>query len=1033
MRVLLDLQDVPRAVDELTSGFSNLKKEAAGAGSSLNQVETSAKKAAQGGDTLRQSFTTFTAAQRELDNLRDRVERGVSSLEDLADVEREIDQAMRAGTLAEAEQTKMLAALDAQEKKLVATHEREEKALQALVRAYDPTSAALKKLIADEARLTAARDAGRISQDQYTRAMGGLNSQRTQWESARKTLFDLGQQSAATTRSLATVGTSLARGDLSGAGNALLTLTSRGAAGLGAFGLAAGTAAAGLGVLVAGIIKGEIEFTKIDAALEASGHAAGLSAAGFLAAGREIDRATGTIGKSREALLLLVQTGEAGGPIMEDLGRAAVAMAELTGRSVADVTRDVARVLKDPAKAAAELNAQYHFLTAAEYERIAALQAQGREQEAAAVLAQRLADVQVQRLDEVRERAGYVERAWHDVKTAVLGAWQAVKDLGVDDAGAELAKVTAQIKVLQALGNRSLPTDDQFSNSAQRQAELGRLLTQQAELQARLNQENVEAQDKAKAAEREAAQIEAQQWLKEDAARDRAIAKATALQELEVQIAKMRGLGIKSLETAAGSIDIDDYERRRKAEIDRKFADPVAAKADNAYQQKKLELTTGLAKAQQDLTNAQKGEAASTDQATVALNAWLEANKNAKDLTRARIEELKALAGAIDESNARRQAIADDKQLQSLHAQVLRAQGEEQAALQLEFEQRYGEFLRRLQGQAAIVGDQLVRELFSAEKAAAELNKIQRQYQHFTQELTREEQRLQVARNAGLISPLEFQRKMLELRQREIAQLQVVIPQLEAVAAVLTNPEDQAQQLARVDELRNHLFDLQTQAREVDIALRNAFEGNAADGLAGLITGTKSLREAAVGFLQGMANAMAQYVAQLIAAIAYQKILAAAKVVNNVLSANAGDTSTAGPRTIGPYATGGYTGPGGKYEPAGIVHRNEYVQPSERMNEPGAIAFMDQFRARGMRAIADWRGYAGGGLVAGPQYSGAADLVAGSGVSIPAAEVKNAFRFVNLFDVEDIARRVAATSHFEESVLNKIETNSRRVREAVTV
>lgn len=69
------------------------------------------------------------------------------------------------------------------------------------------------------------------------------------------------------------------------------------------------------------------------------------------------------------------------------------------------------------------------------------------------------------------------------------------------------------------------------------------------------------------------------------------------------------------------------------------------------------------------------------------------------------------------------------------------------------------------------------------------------------------------------------------------------------------------------------------------------------------------------------------------------------------------------------FASGGWTGAGGKYDPAGIVHRGEYVQPQEVMRQPGALAFMEDFRMRGMAALNYWRthlaGYAQGGLVAG--------------------------------------------------------------------
>ncbi len=48
---------------------------------------------------------------------------------------------------------------------------------------------------------------------------------------------------------------------------------------------------------------------------------------------------------------------------------------------------------------------------------------------------------------------------------------------------------------------------------------------------------------------------------------------------------------------------------------------------------------------------------------------------------------------------------------------------------------------------------------------------------------------------------------------------------------------------------------------------------------------------------------------------------------------------------------GGYTGDGAKMQPAGIVHAGEYVQPQERVREPGALRFMERFREVGMQAV----------------------------------------------------------------------------------
>jgi hypothetical protein len=71
-----------------------------------------------------------------------------------------------------------------------------------------------------------------------------------------------------------------------------------------------------------------------------------------------------------------------------------------------------------------------------------------------------------------------------------------------------------------------------------------------------------------------------------------------------------------------------------------------------------------------------------------------------------------------------------------------------------------------------------------------------------------------------------------------------------------------------------------------------------------------------------------------------------------------------------PFAGGGYTGPGGVFEPAGVVHRGEYVQPAHVVRQPGVLAFMEMLRRVGgdlRRVFASFGvvppGFALGGLV----------------------------------------------------------------------
>lgn len=59
-------------------------------------------------------------------------------------------------------------------------------------------------------------------------------------------------------------------------------------------------------------------------------------------------------------------------------------------------------------------------------------------------------------------------------------------------------------------------------------------------------------------------------------------------------------------------------------------------------------------------------------------------------------------------------------------------------------------------------------------------------------------------------------------------------------------------------------------------------------------------------------------------------------------------------------AHGGWTGPGGKHEGAGLVHKDEYVVQKKVTSQPGAKRFLDMFNAKGMDAL---RGYDVGGSV----------------------------------------------------------------------
>jgi hypothetical protein len=149
----------------------------------------------------------------------------------------------------------------------------------------------------------------------------------------------------------------------------------------------------------------------------------------------------------------------------------------------------------------------------------------------------------------------------------------------------------------------------------------------------------------------------------------------------------------------------------------------------------------------------------------------------------------------------------------------------------------------------------------------------------------------------------------------------------------------------------------------------------------------------AIGNLAGMLSTMAKEgSAAQIAMLAVEKATAIASIIINTLAANAKAKATMGPvagtiwsiansvtaaasiaKIVGTtitdfkdkknndkpgFSTGGYTAPGDKYAPAGIVHAGEYVIPQEGVNNPGVrniIDIMEMARRSGSLARLDLR------------------------------------------------------------------------------
>ena len=224
----------------------------------------------------------------------------------------------------------------------------------------------------------------------------------------------------------------------------------------------------------------------------------------------------------------------------------------------------------------------------------------------------------------------------------------------------------------------------------------------------------------------------------------------------------------------------------------------------------------------------------------------------------------------------------------------------------------------------------------------------------------------------------EHRAESLRFLQKERAELQAIVDQLRRRLALETDPgakEAISQRLDSYDkQLRQTdggiaagnvapargLAKFNTQIKQMgedfDAAFTVADAGfqGMQQGIVEALQSAKSLGDGFRKVFASMGNAILQAIQQL---IAMRIAMAFFTAVGLAVTAPAAPST--GPLYGPGYADGGYTGPGGKYEAAGIVHRGEYVLPQDTVNAIGVRAL------DAVRVSRSLPGYADGGLVGG--------------------------------------------------------------------
>lgn len=211
-------------------------------------------------------------------------------------------------------------------------------------------------------------------------------------------------------------------------------------------GLAIAGVTASLGLFVAAMYKGEEQETALNRAIESTGNYAGVTASQLDAMAESMAGGTVTIGRAREAVAALTDTGRFTGEQIGKLAQATLDAGDLMGQSVKQVVGEFVHLQESPVAASEALNQSMHYLTTSILQQIEALQKQGDVIGAADLAMNTYADSLRSRTEQANAQLGTLQSAWNSVKSSASFAWDAM--LGIGRPNTDLSRANDQYDAL---------------------------------------------------------------------------------------------------------------------------------------------------------------------------------------------------------------------------------------------------------------------------------------------------------------------------------------------------------------------------------------------------------------------------------------------------------------------------------------------------------------------------------------------------------------------------------------------------------
>ncbi len=888
-------------------------------------------------------------------------------------------------------------------KKAAGAHREEGQALEELLGKIDPTVAAMGRLDQMEQKLKGFRTSGALDAETFGEYQTKIDQARTALGGADIALSKTGMTAKATAAALRGVPAQFTDivVSLQGGQAPLTVLLQQGGqlkdmfGGVGPAVKALGgyimglvnpftVAAAAVGVLGYAYYKGSEEAVGFQKTLITTGNAAGTTADRLSGMAAQVSATVGTTGAAAEVLTQLAGSGKVAAGSFVEITEAALEWRDATGRAVEETVAEFVKIGKDPVAAAKELNEQYNFLTASTYSQIVALKEQGDTIGAAKLLTDTYVDTIKNRSKEVTENLSIWERGWKALRGEVAATVDSVKNIGRDqDIASRIVETQQRLAAAQSAVN-----GDPDDTAAQRKLtdanlELKALIQQRDTQQAIARAQELDAQ-RQQAAIVAIGKIDAL----EKSARTNAEKRADALKEYNKSLDAIRKVNPNDERLKPENIT------RVQADIAKQFKDPAGRTTSvdlSGFNDQKNALSAILAEYknhQKELDAAQKAGLISQESYAAQRAAILQQQK--AEVTNAYEAEIKALEDAKGRSGtSAQQRIQLDQKIADARAAMVKAQKDadtELSVLATNEQGRLAKQARAVQTYTDALDQQVLALRLQGQRSADglglgdRLRGLQDQQNGIADRMN--QQRLDLANQYGDgsrgMSLDEYNQKLAALSKTEKDLQETTIANYDQMTAAQGDWRKGAS-----SAFQNYLEQARDVAGQTRSLFTNAFSSMEDAVVNFAMTGKFSFADFTKSILADMARIATQQASSgLLSSFASSALGAWLGGAPTATTATVGGTSTtfnpqlntAGMTYGGGFSSGGYTGDGGKYEPAGIVHSGEFVLRKEVVSQPGMRDYLETLNTRG---------YADGGFVGSITPQAIPSQVSGAGRSGP--------------------------------------------------